>query len=112
MPTPKEFCDRLRAAREQRQMSQSELAEKAGLQPSAVSHFESGRRAPSFQNLKALADALVVTTDFLIGGSVDTGISNEAATLLFRHAKKMSEEDLETLTNIAEVFAKKAKPKK
>ena len=61
------FPDRLRAARQLRAFSQSELADKAGLQPSAVSHFETGRRAPSFDNLKALSDALQVTTDYLLG---------------------------------------------
>jgi len=34
------FEQRLRAARELRKMSQGDLAEKAGFQPSAISHFE------------------------------------------------------------------------
>jgi ribosome-binding protein aMBF1 (putative translation factor) len=101
------FADRLRTARELRKLSQSELAEKADLQPSAVSHFETGRRAPSFQNLKALSDALKVTTDFLIGRSDDMNVSNAVAIKLLRHAEKMSGEDLETITRMAEMMAKK-----
>jgi transcriptional regulator with XRE-family HTH domain len=106
------FSERLRIARELRKLSQAELAVKADLQPSAVSHFESGRRSPSFQNLKGLADALQVTTDYLIGRADQPNVSHAVAQKLYRHAEKMSDEDLETLTDIAEVLAKKGTHKK
>jgi len=101
------FAERLRAARESRKMSQSDLAREADLQPSAVSHFETGRRSPSFANLKALADALKVTTDYLIGRSDEMNVSNAVAIKLLRHAEKMSDEDLDTLTRMAQMMAKK-----
>jgi len=101
------FAERLRAARELRNLSQSDLAKKADLQPSAVSHFETGRRSPSFQNLKALSDALKVTTDYLIGRADDPGVSNAVAMKLLRSAGKLSAEDLDTLTQMADVMAKK-----
>jgi len=101
------FADRLRAARELRKMSQSDLAEKTGLMPSAVSHFETGRRSPSFANLKALSDALKVTTDYLIGRTDDPEISKAVAMKLLRSAAKLSAEDLDTLTEMADVMAKK-----
>jgi transcriptional regulator with XRE-family HTH domain len=47
------FCARLREARELRDLSQSELAERAKLQPSAISHFESGTRKPLLITLNA-----------------------------------------------------------
>ena len=103
------FAARLRTARERRQLSQSELADKAGLLPSAISHFETGRRSPSFANLKALSDALRVTTDYLIGRSDSMDMSNAAATKLLRHAQKMSDEDLERITQMAEVMVRKQK---
>ena len=61
------FPDRLRNAREYRGLTQGELAERAGLQPSAISHFETGARKPSFDNLRLLADTLDVATDYLLG---------------------------------------------
>lgn len=106
------FPERLRHARDKKGLSQSELAEKAGLQPSAVSHFETGRRSPSFDNLKALSEALQVSTDYLLGREVETGLSGTVATRLFRHAEKMSRDDLDTLTQFAEMLAKKAEQKK
>jgi transcriptional regulator with XRE-family HTH domain len=106
------FAERLRTVRELRKLSQSELAEKADLQPSAVSHFETGRRSPSFQNLKALSDALKVTTDYLIGRTTELNLSNAISIKLLRHADKMSDEDLKTLTSMAEMMANKAAQKK
>ncbi len=101
------FAERLRTAREGRRMSQSDLAEKADLLPSAISHFETGRRSPSFANLKALSDALKVTTDYLIGRSDDMHVSNAVSLKLLRHAEKMSDEDLDTITRMAEMMARK-----
>lgn len=65
--TDNPFPIRLKEARDLRELSQVELAGRAGLQPSAVSHFETGGRKPSFNNLMLLADALQVTTDYLLG---------------------------------------------
>ena len=106
------FPDRLRAARQLRGFSQSELADKTGLQPSAVSHFETGRRSPSFDNLKVLSDALQVTTDYLLGRVDEPNLTGPVANQLFRHAEKMSKSDLDTLTSFAEMLAKKAVQKK
>lgn len=103
------FPERLQAAHQLRKLSQSELASKAGLQPSAISHFETGRRAPSFDNLKALSIALEVTTDYLLGRVADPQLHGEVADQLFRHAQKISQEDLEMLTSIAATMAKKQK---
>ena len=61
------FPERLKIARTRRELSQEGLAKRANLQPSAISHFETGTRKPSFDNLRRLADALEVTTDFLLG---------------------------------------------
>jgi transcriptional regulator with XRE-family HTH domain len=111
------FSDRLRHSREAlRRLSQSELAERAGLQPSAVSHFETGRRSPSFDNLRRLADALDVTTDYLLGRTDEPKGSTRTAAgptvdKLFRNAEKMSQDDLQTLADFADMLAKKNRSK-
>jgi len=61
------FRKRLQEARNMRDLSQDGLAKLTKLQPSAISHFETGTRKPSFDNLKRLADALEVTSDYLLG---------------------------------------------
>src|SRR5438309_7319115 len=101
------FGDRLRRIRESKGLNQGELAERTGLQPSAVSHFESGRRSPSFENLNRLADALSVSLDFLIGRMVEARPAGPMAQQLFRHFEQMSVEDQENLAKFAEMLARK-----
>jgi transcriptional regulator with XRE-family HTH domain len=48
-------------------MTQGDLATRASLPVSAISHFEIGDRKPSLDNFRRLADALNVTADYLLG---------------------------------------------
>ena len=57
--------------------SQAELAGAAGLQQSALSHYENGARRPSFTNLRRLASALHVTTDYLVGHAPSKDADND-----------------------------------
>ena len=61
------FSERLSTARDQRGLSQQDLAEASHLQATAISHYETGSRSPSIANLHALADALEVSVDYLLG---------------------------------------------
>ncbi|RKP43264.1 helix-turn-helix domain-containing protein [Trinickia fusca] len=86
------FPERLRSAREYRGLTQTQLAERAGLQPSAVSHFETGARKPSFDNLRLLADTLDVTTDYLLGRVAEiNGLAGSDR--LHRHYNALRESD-------------------
>jgi transcriptional regulator with XRE-family HTH domain len=49
---------RLRAARERAGLTQSALAEAAQVQPTAIAQWETGRRVPQVDTVRALADAL------------------------------------------------------
>jgi len=61
--------DRLRQARIDAGLNQSQLARKAGVTPSAISQIESGAsKRPSSDNLLPLAKALGVTPEWLISG--------------------------------------------
>lgn len=103
------FSDILRAMRDRQGLSQSDLAKKTGLQPSAISHFETGQRSPSFDNLRKLADALGVSIDHLLGREVevDSDLAGPVAQKLFRNIKRMSSDDQETLAAMAELLAEK-----
>ena len=95
------FPERLRFARTTRQLSQDGLAKRADLQASAISHFETGSRKPSFDNLRRLADALDVTTDYLLGRVNDMQAVGDVDRV-HRHLEQMSTTDRE----IAEGFLK------
>lgn len=99
--TKDQFPERLRAARVLRELNQDALANLSGLQPSAISHFETGTRKPSFDNLRRLAKALKVSTDYLLG-RVDEPQGVAAADPLFRDIEKLSNDD----RKIAELFVK------
>lgn len=57
----------LKEIRSNRKLSQTDLAKKIGLLPSAISHFETGRRSPRLLNLWKLCKALNVTPNELLG---------------------------------------------
>ena len=61
--------ERLKIARNNRGLSQSALARKAGITPSAISQIEAGlTKKPSSENLLPLASALNIDPNWLITG--------------------------------------------
>ncbi|MEW8508326.1 MAG: helix-turn-helix transcriptional regulator [Candidatus Thiodiazotropha sp.] len=95
MSTPNEstFQSRLQSTRKQRDLNQEELANKAGLPSTAISHFESGSRKPSFDNLHKLAEALKVSIDYLMGRTDDMDGSLIQEAQIFRDYGKLTDDD-------------------
>lgn len=106
-PSTATFPERLRAAREMRGLSQGGLATRSGLQASAISHFETGSRKPSFDNLRRLADALEVTTDYLLGRVTEPNAS-ASADQLYRDFGKLTSDDRDIAEGFIKLLAKKA----
>ena len=52
--------EKIRIMRKSRDLSQAELAEKAGLSTSAIAMYETGKRKPKYEQLEALADVFNV----------------------------------------------------
>lgn len=107
------FAERLRHARETlRGLTQSQLAEKTGLPATSISHFENpeGTRKPSFDNLRRLANALDVTTDYLIGLSNDhVGLTVDNA--LFRDVQNLTDQDKAFAQDLIKKLLEKNQPK-
>ena len=55
--------------RENKKLTQEELANKLGISRAALSHYEKCRREPDYATLKKIADYFEVTTDYLLGRS-------------------------------------------
>lgn len=66
------FAAQLLAARKRRDMTSGMLAKRSQIDATQISHYESGRREPSVDNLTALCRALDVSADFLLGLSKET----------------------------------------
>ena len=58
---------RLAAAREAAGLTITDLADRAGLSISTVYGYETGRRTPQADQLGAIANALGVSADYLLG---------------------------------------------
>ena len=59
--------ERLHKIRENRHLSQSEVARAIGVSPSIVSNYERSERMPALDKLLALASLFQCSTDYLLG---------------------------------------------
>jgi transcriptional regulator with XRE-family HTH domain len=105
------FQERLKAARDLRKWSQGDLASRAAMPPSSIAHFESGSRKPSFETLRRLANALEVTTDYLLG-RVDEPGRAEAGDPLYRDVGKLTAGDREIAEAFLKMLAERSQAKK
>lgn len=107
---PDTFPARLKEAREKRGLTQLELGQAAGLPSTTLSHFESGSRKPSFDNLRRLTKVLAVSTDYLMG-IVDEPDASVAASRIARHLENATEDDLKMLEAVAKSLAQRREPR-
>ncbi|GHV92709.1 hypothetical protein AGMMS50268_32120 [Spirochaetia bacterium] len=98
------FSERVKSAREMRELTQNELGLKANLPPSSIAHFEAGSRKPSFETLKKLATALEVTTDYLLGRVVEPSMAEDGDTL-YRDIGKLSDNDRDIAKKFLQMLA-------
>jgi len=113
MSTPHDsvFKLKLQQTRKLRELRQDELANKAGLPSTTISHFESGKRKPSFDNLRKLADALEVSIDYLMGRTNDLSGNQSAEAEIFRDYENLTDDDRELARDFMARLAKRKKDK-
>jgi len=61
------LAKRLKYLREERNLTQKELAEKLGISPSAIGMYESDKRNPDTYMLNILANFFNVSVDYILG---------------------------------------------
>ena len=86
--------------RKQLAITQTALAKQSSLTPAAISQFESGTRKPSFDTLSNLADALKVTTDYLLGKrreNYDDLLADPKVSVMFKGMMELPEKDKEMM---------------
>lgn len=107
--TTSSFRRRLRAARELRGLSQADLADRAGLLQSAVSHYETGSRRPSFTNLRRIAEAMEVTTDYLVGRAKRPDVVDPSEEPLLRDFERLSLSDRQLARDLVAKLAERSR---
>ncbi len=95
-----QFGDILKDIRVEQNLTQMQLAKQANLAPSCIAMIETNKREPSAQTLIALANALNVTTDYLLGLENDYGIKKNDNFIQPLYSKEEQQiiEDYRTLT--------------
>ena len=73
------FMQRVKALREEKNLSLRQLAQLTNISHSSISAYEKGRREPSFDSLEALSDVFNCDIDYLLGR---TDIRNKEANAL------------------------------
>lgn len=68
MSTPQEIGTRIRTTRQQRGLTQDQLADQVGVSRSAVAQWETGRAGQITGNLSRIAGALEVNLEYLLYG--------------------------------------------
>lgn len=81
-------ADRLRNVRENRGLTQRELARLCAIGENQINKYENGGGDPSLANLKVIAKVLGVSTDYLLGlsdhplGSINENLKTDEVQLL------------------------------
>lgn len=105
------FASRLRELRKQKNLSQTELGEKASLHYTHIGRFERGSSRPSSDTLKRLAASLGVTSDYLLdGGTSEVAKASFADRELlrqFQDVELLPDEDKHVVKKLLDAFLTK-----
>lgn len=107
-----DFSNTLAALRKERGLSQLQLSEKTGLSRSAIGMYETGKREPDMETLKALAEFFHVDMNTLTTGDSNSEMSEllealrtrDDMRMLFKLAKDASPEDVRSAVRIIEAL--------
>ena len=105
------FAQRLRELRKQKNLSQTDLGQLAELHYTHIGRFERGTSRPSGDTLKRLADALGVTSDYLLDGATDEAAKArfEDRELLkqFQEVEQLPDDDKNVVKKLLDAFLTK-----
>jgi transcriptional regulator with XRE-family HTH domain len=105
------FAQRLRELRKQKDLSQGELGLLTDLHYTHIGRYERGASRPSGDTLKRLADALGVTSDYLLEGAATEAAKArfEDHELLqqFHEVERLSDDDKHVVKRLLDAFLTK-----
>lgn len=102
------FGDNLKQLREQRGLTQNDLAEAIGMHATHLSKYERNLASPSVEVVKKLSEALDVSADLLIYGDAKQKakdkIQDHELLNLFAKAQGLKKEDLLCVKNLLTAY--------
>lgn len=75
------FANRLREERERLGLMQKEMAQKLEVPPNTYNGYETGKRSPSLEVARHIADTLEISVDYLLGRTDIRNITKEKSKL-------------------------------
>lgn len=114
-----EFSQIIKKILEERKLKQTDLCRMTGIPSSLMSAYVSGKKSPAIQNAIAIAEALNVSLDELVGRIPIPNSSNLENNFIFSETEKnmiqkyrlLSPEGKETVNTILELQYKSIRPK-
>ena len=108
---PHGFSERLKTLRRQRDLSQTELAKVVGVHYNHMGRYERGSSRPSADVLKRMADALGVSSDYLLAGAKKDAASarfqDRELLYQFQAVEKLADEDKFVVKKLLDAFLTK-----
>jgi transcriptional regulator with XRE-family HTH domain len=105
------FAQRLRELRKSKNLSQTELGQLTGLHYTHIGRFERGSSRPGGDTLKLVADALGVTSDYLLDGAVNevakARFEDRELLKQFQEVEQLSDEDKFVVKKLLDAFLTK-----
>ena len=90
------IAEHIRSARQKKKMSQTELAQVAGVNIKSLSRYELGTSVPPADVLAKIAGTLEVTVDSLVGGS-SVEVRDKELFSKFREVQDMEDEEYKSM---------------
>jgi len=107
------FAQRLKKARIDKGLSQTELGSLAGIHYTQIGRYENKGSQPSADILSKLANALGVSSDYLTNGSTDelaeNTLNDKELLNQFKAIEKMTESDKGVIKTLIDAFITKRK---
>lgn len=110
------FAERLKKARKDRGLSQTELAKLVGIHYTQIGRYEKKGAQPSAEVLSKLSNALGVSSDYLTNGTSDdlaeSSLTDKELLNQFKAIEKMGDEDKGVVKVFLDAFITKKKLKR
>jgi len=104
------ISDRIRLIRQQKKISQNELAKTSGINVKSLSRYELGSSIPPANALKAIADALGVSDDYLLSDD-NTQIKDKELFKKFEAIQDMGGDTKKMIVNFLDLAIRDYKAK-
>ena len=106
------LADRLKKARTDKKLSQQQLSQLANVHYTNVGRYERGDAKPSADVLNRLANALEVSPDFLMNGTLDdkanNSLTDQELLMQFKKIEQMPENRKKLLIEVIDAFLLKS----